>query len=317
MATNGFDDDPTTLRKAGRSYKRIILDANHRFLYNSWNIAQVQYYIGTTFGVYENWAKSQGCPVLVDEVVTSTGNADSDTDTDTRILWIGPRNHKRFLLYIGGGYVAPMQTFGASFWNYIRLKLDSESLPIGVAVMNYTLVPNARFPTQLTQAVKTLNHIIENGCNPKDIFLVGDSAGANLILVLFSHILHPVENFNIPSLSLTSPIGGAYLMSPWTCFFPRVEDGGSHSENDPYDIITTRAIADIGKMVLGDVPESLRVYLEVNKVPATWFEGIDKLVKRVLITTGEMEVLRDDIVSVARDISEHHEDVEVIVQENG
>ncbi|KAG6847998.1 hypothetical protein H0H93_004275 [Arthromyces matolae] len=277
----------------------------------SLNVAQLQYLFTTTLRVYRHWTWMKGFPVLVDEIGT----------VDARLLWIGPRNGKRVILYFhGGAYSLPVQPFGLSFWNHIRLKLESEGLPIGVAVLNFTLIPNERFPTQLIQAVEALKHLIANGYEPQDIFIAGDSAGANLILALSSHILHPIllENAGVtavPSLSLTSPIGGAYLMSPWTSLTPGAR--GSSVENDAHDIMTSRTLRYYERKVLEGVPESLRVYLEVNKAPVGWFAGIDKLVKRVLITAGELEILRDDIESVAREISRYHNDVEVIVQENG
>ena len=81
------------------------------------------------------------------------------------------------------------------------------------------LVPDGVFPVQLKQAILSIQRLLTLGFEPKNIQLVGDSARGTLIHQVFSHILHPVEG--VPKLTLASPLGGAYMMSPWT----RLVDG--------------------------------------------------------------------------------------------
>ncbi|KAG6883608.1 hypothetical protein C0993_005183 [Termitomyces sp. T159_Od127] len=231
----------------------------------------------------------------------------------------------------GGGYIIPLQDFSASFWNYVRLKLGNEGTNAGFAIMSYcepsanyvkirkilthispAIIPTAQFPTQFVQAIEALQHVIMSGCNPEDIYIVGDSAGGNLALALLSHMLHPVES--LPPISLTSRIGGVFLMSPWVSL---TGDTGSHLINDSLDIVGAKTFAYCGRKVLEDVPDSLRVYLEMSKVPDTWFKGIDKLVNRILVTAGGVECLRDDIIQVSHKLSQNHSNVRLIVQENG
>ncbi|ESK93228.1 alpha beta hydrolase fold protein [Moniliophthora roreri MCA 2997] len=55
------------------------------------------------------------------------------------------------------------------------------------------LTPNAPLPTILRQAAGGLRLFLNRDIQPKIIHLVGDLAGGNLILQLFSHILHPLS----------------------------------------------------------------------------------------------------------------------------
>ena len=62
------------------------------------------------------------------------------------------------------------------------------------------------FPVRLKQAMLSIQHLLTLGFEPKNIQLVGDSAGGTLIHQVFSHILHTVEG--VPKLTLASPFGG-------------------------------------------------------------------------------------------------------------
>ncbi|KAG5638084.1 hypothetical protein H0H81_001851 [Sphagnurus paluster] len=284
-----------------KSWRRILGDTAFRFIAGRWNARQFQYVFGTTLQTYQKWTKQHGIAPLVEEI-----------DDDARLMWIGPRRMDRVVLYFhGGGYVIPMQDFSVSFWNFVRLELAHRNVHAGFAVLNYSIVPTAIFPTQLTQAVNALKYVLASGCRPENIQIVGDSAGANLAISLLAHILHPVKG--VPELS--SPrIKGMYLMSPWVSL---TGDTGSHSANDNTDIVGAGTFGYCGRRVLESVPESLCVYLEASKVPMQWFHGIEDLVERVLFTAGEAECLRDDIIKVSDAFSAHHSSVELIVDEDG
>ncbi|KAF8064377.1 Alpha/Beta hydrolase protein [Lyophyllum atratum] len=288
--------------KTHKRWKRTLGDTAFRFLADSLNMRQFQYCLGTTLHVYEAWAKRQGLPILVDEI-----------GEDARLLWIGPRRTDGVVLYFhGGGYVIPMQYFGASFWNYVRLELGLNGLDVGIAILSYSIVPTAVFPTQLTQAVRALQHVLGTGCSPQNIQIVGDSAGANLALALLSHMLRPVES--VPPLMLASRLRGIYLMSPWVSF---TGDTGSHAANDRTDVVGAKTFGYCGRKVSEGVPESLSVYLEGSKAPASWFSGVDGIVDRILVTAGGAECLRDDIVKVADGLANHHDGVSLFVMEGG
>ena len=174
------------------------------------------------------------------------------------------------------------------------------------------IVPTASFPTQLTQAVLAVKHVLASGIQPKNLQIVGDSAGGNLVVQLLSHILHPVDN--VPLISLPAPIRGIYLMSPWLSMCGAT---GSHITNDGRDVVSAKTFAYCGRKVLAGVPESHYNYLEASKSPDGWFEGVAEVVDHVLITAGSNECLMDDIQTFAGKFCVHHAGAEFIVHEKG
>src|SRR5258707_263246 len=71
------------------------------------------------------------------------------------------------------------------------------------------LAPTAPYPRQLQQAALLLTHALHTlHIPPQNIILTGDSAGANLVLSLLSHISHPHPStvLPIPRISLSSPL---------------------------------------------------------------------------------------------------------------
>ncbi|KAF8961651.1 hypothetical protein BDZ97DRAFT_1828371 [Flammula alnicola] len=127
-----------------RSWRRVIADAG----------------FGYAASVYEKWAAGSG----------------------VTLLWATPRGRKRLLVYFhGGGYVLPAPPFALSFWKHVSNILE-EKEDVSLAFFEYTLVPSAEFPTPLKQSVTCIKYLMASGIVPDDIFLVGDSAGAGLIL---------------------------------------------------------------------------------------------------------------------------------------
>ncbi|KAF9461395.1 Alpha/Beta hydrolase protein [Collybia nuda] len=286
-----------------KSWRRVLGDAAFRFLSSALSVRKLQFVLGTTRQVYETWAKQNGLPALVEEV-----------GEDARLLWVGPKRTDRVIIYFhGGGYVIPLQDFSASFWNHLRVQLNKhEGLNIGLVIFSYSLVPTAVFPTPLRQAALALNHVIASGVTPENIQIVGDSAGANLLLSLLSHILHPLDG--IPRVPLRSRIHGIYLMSPWVSLA-----GGTRSfvENDKSDVVGAMTFAYCARKVFSGVEESCYPYLDPSLTPGAWFQGIDEVVTRVLISAGDVECLRDGIVQLSERIAQYHSGVTLIVQEGG
>jgi len=95
-----------------------------------------------------------------------------------------------------------------------------------------------------------VKHVLASGVQPKNLQIVGDSAGGNLAVQLLSHILHPFDG--VPLLAPPSPIRGVYLMSPWLSLSGATE---SHLTNDKADVIAAGTFAYCGRKVLAGVPE--------------------------------------------------------------
>ncbi|KAJ7281820.1 hypothetical protein C8J57DRAFT_1500501 [Mycena rebaudengoi] len=133
------------------------------------------------------------------------------------------------------------------------------------------------------------------GVKQQNLQIAGDSAGGNLIMQLFSHI-------------------GTCLISPWVFL---TVDSPCHSENDEIDYLSRRGMKHVGALILDGVPETDRAFAEAAKAPEGWFEGVDRIANRVLITAGSVECLRDDIVIFGEGLKKHHPNVELVVQKGG
>lgn len=148
--------------------------------------------------------------------------------------------------------------------------------------------------------------------------LVGDSAGGNLVLQLLSHILHPLPS--VPELVLPkeASLRGAYLMSPWVSLLAD-PTFSSFKSNDKIDMVDSKTLRVWGERVLAPVAEKDLVYIDPINAPvkADWFQGLERVVDRILITTGSKECLRDPDEALSAELRKQHEKVQFIVQENG
>lgn len=180
------------------------------------------------------------------------------------------------------------------------------------SVVATALVPTAMFPTQLKQAVLAVQRLISMGVKPQNIQLTGDSAGGNLVLQLLAHMLHPVPD--VPRLTLSAPFSGAYPMSPWVSLTGQT---GSMITNGDSDVIGIEALTYWGRIVLDGVPEKYRYYLEPYRAPEDWFADLSTVVRRVLITAGDAECLRDEIVVFADRLGKKYPKLKFVLQDHG
>lgn len=168
------------------------------------------------------------------------------------------------------------------------------------------------FPTQLKQAVLAIQHLVSTGTKPENIQLTGDSAGGALIHEVLSHMLHPVAD--VPKLVLSAPLGGAYLMSPWSSLKDSPLLRNNQGRGDILDVPT---VIYWGSKVLDGVPESGVPYLDGLSAPEDWLKGVNKVVKRILISAGDAEILRDAIIKYTKTVEKHHKDVTFFLDEHG
>jgi acetyl esterase/lipase len=74
--------------------------------------------------------------------------------------------------------------------------------------LEYTLVPDEVYPTQLRQAVAGYEYALSMTNDPRKICVGGDSAGATLVLSLLLYMAdHPTYRFQLPGFGM--------MISPW------------------------------------------------------------------------------------------------------
>ncbi|KAF8651061.1 hypothetical protein AX16_004924 [Volvariella volvacea WC 439] len=297
---------PFVEHNSTRPWIRILVDSLFRHLTWSTNIHELQWVFKTPgLNNYADWTKKNDLPYTVDEI-----------GEDARLFWVGPKRTDKVILYFhGGAYMLPMQEHHMNYVKHVREQLKLKGIDIAGAMLNYTLVPNGTFPTQLKQMVAAVKHLIASGAKPEDIRIMGDSAGGNLIIQLLLHILHPVEG--VPPLNLNGRLGGAYLMSPWTSIAVRQNVTKGKHHGDTTDIINSQLLSDWSQAYLTGVSDSHTPYINHTRTPEVWYQGVDKVVERILVTAGDLECLRDDIISHTDILKKYHKKVDLVVQENG
>lgn len=174
----------------------------------------------------------------------------------------------------------------------------------------------------LTQANSALTHLFAKGLSPKNLQIVGDSAGCHLALQIFSHALHPEILSSIAPSPLESaePIAGAYLLSPWVDPQANGSGSGSFHENRDKDIITPatyRYIGEIGGLPIHSLPPSQQAFLAPSVAPKGWYDGLERFVSRLLITAGEYECPRNEIVAFRKNNLEGYREATVVIIEEG
>ncbi|KAF8903377.1 Alpha/Beta hydrolase protein [Gymnopilus junonius] len=283
------------------NFKRATAFRMVRWFGEKYSVAQTQYILPKSVEAYKIWAKANGLPITVEEL-----------EDGAAIMWIGPKRTDKVALYVhGGAYIAPLLDYPLAFWRYIKKELLKNDCDVGFAVLAYTLVPEAAYPTQLQQTIAAVDHLLSYGVHPSNLHLAGDSAGGHLILSLFSHILHPLEDIR-KMTPLEAPIRSAYLMSPWV----RMKStAASFLSNSPEEIFSTFNVEHFAELFLANVPEDQRPYAEADAAPDGWFDGLDNVVDRILVTVGEKESFRDDILHFSQNISKIKSQFTFIIQD--
>lgn len=168
-----------------------------------------------------------------------------------------------------------------------------------LTVMTAT-VTERPFPVQL-QANTAIAHLFKSGVLPENLQLIGDSAGGNLILQIFSHVLHDFPDPGFPSSPLRriitgtmKPLRGAYLVSPWVNVSGY---GGSFERNADKDALAPATYRRWGWEVLRSIPRAQLNFIEFHAAPTGWFDGISRLVTHILITVSDDECLHVDIIA--------------------
>ncbi|KAF2163298.1 hypothetical protein M409DRAFT_68577 [Zasmidium cellare ATCC 36951] len=105
--------------------------------------------------------------------------------------------------------------------------------------LEYTLVPEATYPTQVQEALSGYKYVLSLVDDPSQILVSGDSAGATLILSL----MLCVSGYS--SLKNKMP-GLAVIISPWATII------SSKNKNTPSDYLNAESLHLYGSQYIGD-----------------------------------------------------------------
>ncbi|CAD0092390.1 unnamed protein product [Aureobasidium mustum] len=120
---------------------------------------------------------------------------------------------------------------------FLRLK----GISIAVFALDYSLTPEAQYPTQVNQAKAAYRYLLEDqNIDAAKIAPIGDSAGAHLILNLLSNLADEP--------SLPKPGAGVFLIAPWIDL--RCSRDGSFVRNRDSDYLLRDRLIRAGLQVM-------------------------------------------------------------------
>ncbi|KAK8252291.1 Alpha/Beta hydrolase protein [Phyllosticta capitalensis] len=109
----------------------------------------------------------------------------------------------------GGGFAMGSSYFYMEFLlAWVALLKEAGFKNPALFALEYTLVPDAVYPTQIQEALAAYEHVLSVVKNPSRVCVGGDSAGGTLILSFLLYLAdHPQHQTRMPGL--------ATLISPW------------------------------------------------------------------------------------------------------
>lgn len=209
--------------------------------------------------------------------------------------------HGGALVMGSSGHLVPYLTLLSHFMSNL---LDKKQSPLPILSFEYRLAPECVFPCQTVDVSFIINKYLnqELGIDLNKIYLLGDSSGASLSLLLMQKIAS-----NVNHLSKYN-IGGAVLISPG-CDWTLSNGNGSWSKNAKYDpIIFYDSIALYRNYVFGEYEqyqqcqaneqcqEEIKVKYNSPKISPCFgsFKGLPSM----YITVSQLECLFDDALNI-------------------
>ncbi|EXM14660.1 Alpha/beta hydrolase fold-3 [Fusarium oxysporum f. sp. vasinfectum] len=285
----------------GLPIRRYLSCAVVRVFLDTFTPRQIQYLSPSTKKTYEIWIErkvSKAETVGNAEIIGKLqGDIEPLEDGNSSLLWLGNLHKaKKVVLFLhGGGYISPILPGHLEWcWQaYIAAGMET-NVEVAVAVLQYTLCPEARYPVQLRQAVDGLSHLLASGFHPEDIVVGGDSAGGNLTAQLLCHLAqpHPV----VRKVELSQPLAGSFLVSPW---LSRLTSHASYSENGWIEMLSGPIMDRCAEALLGS-EEAQQSYADLAfplDTKSSRLSGLNNVVSQLYVTAGDQEVFRDQIIA--------------------
>ncbi len=210
-------------------------------------------------------------------------------------IWISTPEvvKEQVILYLhGGGYVLGSinthKTLGAKI---------SRSSKSRVLMINYRLAPENPYPAALEDSVAVYQWLIDDeGIDPKNIVISGDSAGGGLTAASI---------LKIRDLGITLPAGGV-LLSPWTDLDGTGDSVRTKRRIDPY--LDASGLFFMANLYIGDEdpknPYISPLYADLKGIPP------------LLIQVGTAEIILDDSTRFAEKAKSAGVDVTLDVWED-
>lgn len=166
---------------------------------------------------------------------------------------------------------------------------NEKGISVAVFALDYSLTPEAQFPTQVSQAKAAYRYMLEDqDIDAAKIALVGDSAGAHLILSLLSVLAD--------EQSLPKPGAGLFLMAPWIDL--RCSRDGSFVRNRDSDYLVRDRLIRAGYEVMPRELDATAPQIINFALPRPGNQSWAQILpSKVWVGIGSNEILLDDAVA--------------------
>lgn len=223
-------------------------------------------------------------------------------DSGGSIHWIGidpdaiSDDATLLLFFHGGGYAVPLSR-GHLDWCWQHIEIGRKrGLHLGAAVLEYSLCPDASYPTQLQQAAEALKLVLNIGFRAENIVIGGDSAGGNLTFALLAHLVRPHPD--VTPIRLNGSLGGAFGISPWLTMRMNTRSFG---RNASIDMLSPSLIKQSGRDFLrsistGGTNANEMCWCLPMDSPESHWNDLGKYVRQVYLNAGQHEMMRDHVL---------------------
>lgn len=151
-------------------------------------------------------------------------------------------------------------------------------------------VPNGRFPAAIQDALTFYNYVLRSGVDPRDVILLGDSAGGNIVIALLRYL----------ETSHKLPLPGAVMLwSPWVNITEDVPGQYTGCHNLGIDYVTT-SVLQVGAQKYipeGGITTEIAPFLSPLRYPF-------KTNVPIFVHAGAAEVFYDEIKDFVHAMSE-------------
>lgn len=182
--------------------------------------------------------------------------------------------HRRLLYFHGGGYVIGSPATHTGLVGELARKAGLRTVSV-----DYRLAPENPFPAALDDGLAAYRELLENGADPRDLVLAGDSAGGGLVLAT----LLAAREAGLPQPA------AAALFSPWTDL--TLSGASIHGKRDADPIFTEADLQAYADLYLGGgdpkQPLASPLFADLTGLPP------------LLIQVGANELVLDDSVRLA------------------
>lgn len=147
------------------------------------------------------------------------------------------------------------------------------------------------------QVSTALTHLLNEGYDPANITIVGDSVGGLQVVSLLGHLIHPHPD--VAPVKLSKPVAGATALSAWLCYG---DDTDSWRKYGHLDVIAPVEGLKVWSKMFDDgrTRKDDTNFFEPALAPASWWKGLDNVSKTVLMAGGAQEGMIDDILTTKK-----------------